>query len=29
MNVALTRDFKETVTARVQNDPAFAQAPSW
>jgi DNA-binding phage protein len=26
MNMALTRDFKETVAARVQNDPAFAQA---
>ena len=24
--MALTRDFKETVAARVQNDPAFAQA---
>ena len=24
--MALTRDFKETVVARVQNDPAFAQA---
>lgn len=24
--MALTRDFKETVTARVQSDPAFAQA---
>lgn len=24
--MALTRDFKETVSARVQNDPAFAQA---
>ncbi len=24
--MALTRDFKETVTARVRNDPAFAQA---
>jgi DNA-binding phage protein len=26
MNMALTRDFKETVAARVQSDPAFAQA---
>jgi DNA-binding phage protein len=26
VNTALTRDFKETVVARVQNDPAFAQA---
>ena len=26
VNMALTRDFKETVAARVQNDPAFAQA---
>jgi DNA-binding phage protein len=26
MNMALTRDFKETVATRVQNDPAFAQA---
>jgi DNA-binding phage protein len=26
MNMALTRDFKETVAARVHNDPAFAQA---
>jgi DNA-binding phage protein len=26
MNMALTRDFKETVAARVQRDPAFAQA---
>jgi DNA-binding phage protein len=26
MNMALTRDFKETVAARVQKDPAFAQA---
>jgi putative addiction module killer protein len=25
-SMALTRDFKETVAARVQNDPAFAQA---
>src|SRR3546814_7884836 len=25
-HMALTRDFKETVAARVQNDPAFAQA---
>jgi hypothetical protein len=25
-DMALTRDFKETVAARVQNDPAFAQA---
>ena len=25
--MALTRDFKETVAARVQHDPAFAQAP--
>jgi hypothetical protein len=25
--MALTRDFKETVAARVQGDPAFAQAP--
>ena len=24
--MALTRDFKDTVVARVQNDPAFAQA---
>lgn len=24
--MALTRDFKETVAARVQNDPGFAQA---
>jgi hypothetical protein len=24
--MALTRDFKETVAARVRNDPAFAQA---
>ena len=24
--MALTRDFKETVAVRVQNDPAFAQA---
>ncbi|EQD75051.1 transcriptional regulator, partial [mine drainage metagenome] len=24
--MALTRDFKETVTARVHDDPAFAQA---
>jgi DNA-binding phage protein len=24
--MALTRDFKETVTARLQSDPAFAQA---
>ena len=24
--MALTRDFKKTVAARVQNDPAFAQA---
>ncbi len=24
--MAVTRDFKETVVARVQNDPAFAQA---
>ena len=24
--MALTRDFKETVAARVQNEPAFAQA---
>lgn len=24
--MALTRDFKQTVTARVQNDPAYAQA---
>ena len=24
--MSLTRDFKETVAARVQNDPAFAQA---
>jgi hypothetical protein len=24
--MALTRDFKETVAARLQNDPAFAQA---
>jgi DNA-binding phage protein len=24
--MALTRDFKETVTARVQSDPAFARA---
>lgn len=24
--MALTRDFKDTVAARVQNDPAFAQA---
>jgi DNA-binding phage protein len=24
--MALTRDFKETVAARVQSDPAFAQA---
>lgn len=24
--MALTRDFKETVAARVKNDPAFAQA---
>jgi len=24
--MALTRDFKETVAARVQNDPAFVQA---
>jgi len=24
--MALTRDVKETVAARVQNDPAFAQA---
>ena len=24
--MALTRDFKETVVARVQTDPAFAQA---
>jgi hypothetical protein len=24
--MALTRDFKETVAARVQKDPAFAQA---
>lgn len=24
--MALTRDFKETVVARVRNDPAFAQA---
>jgi hypothetical protein len=24
--MALTRDFKESVAARVQNDPAFAQA---
>ena len=24
--MALTRDFKETVSARVQSDPAFAQA---
>jgi hypothetical protein len=24
--MALTRDFKETVAARVQGDPAFAQA---
>lgn len=24
--MALTRDFKETVVARVQSDPAFAQA---
>lgn len=24
--MALTRDFKETMAARVQNDPAFAQA---
>ena len=24
--MALTRDYKETVTARVQADPAFAQA---
>jgi hypothetical protein len=23
--MALTRDFKETVAVRVQNDPAFAQ----
>jgi hypothetical protein len=29
VNMALTRDFKETVAARVQNDPAFAQAPCW
>jgi DNA-binding phage protein len=26
MNMALTRDFKATVAARVQKDPAFAQA---
>ena len=26
MNMALTRDFKETVVARVKSDPAFAQA---
>ena len=26
MIMALTRDFKETVAARVKNDPAFAQA---
>jgi len=26
VNMALTRDFKETVAARAQNDPAFAQA---
>jgi DNA-binding phage protein len=26
VNMALTRNFKETVAARVQNDPAFAQA---
>jgi len=26
MNMALTRDFKETVAARVRSDPAFAQA---
>jgi hypothetical protein len=25
MNMALTRDFKETVAARVQNDPAFVR----
>ena len=24
--MALTRDFKKTVAARVQNDPVFAQA---
>jgi len=24
--MALTRDFKETVVARLQSDPAFAQA---
>jgi hypothetical protein len=24
--MALTRDFKETVAARLQDDPAFAQA---
>ena len=26
MRMALTRDFKETVVARVKSDPAFAQA---
>ena len=26
MNMALTRDFKETVVSRVKSDPAFAQA---
>ncbi len=26
VSMALTRDFKETVAARVQNDPAFTQA---
>jgi hypothetical protein len=26
VNMALTRDFKETLAARVQKDPAFAQA---
>ena len=25
--MALTREFKETAVARVQSDPAFAQAP--
>jgi hypothetical protein len=25
--MARTRDFKETVAARVRSDPAFAQAP--
>ena len=26
VKMALARDFKDTVAARVQNDPAFAQA---